>query len=309
MLKKYPSSALIAILVIACIECPFLIMSENLTGLPTLQPTADDAVIVAKRALYNRATGRVAIIGDSSSFHGLNPAEMSNAKNIEFMNFGTLASLTLAGYSSMGVELLNLKSPPKAILLTVLPQTLTIDKERARSMEQVGRFLIAYDIALKDVYDTSSKEYLDWIVEKHRFNIFPPEFGGSFHNFNETLRQNNGFMEEKKRQINTSATIQSLNPSSLSLASINFLVAAAKHKEVPVFIVLSPKPRSTISGSYLADSTKLLSELRKKYPTLIVPQSVAPVWGDAYFGTESHLNLDGAKRFSHLVVEKIAAEL
>jgi hypothetical protein len=305
MHSRYPVAGILAVIIILLLEVVFLSVSEPMTGLPVFQPTADDAVVVAKRSLFEMSGNKVAIVGDSSSMHGLSPEIMAKRSGLEFFNYGTLASLTAVGYCEMAIELLRKKDKPKALLFSILPQTLEIDDARAREMGQLSRYLVAHNIDGGEIYSVSIRERWDWLVKKHRFNIFPPEFGGSFGAFNQLVSNGKGYIVESKNSVRHTAVLDRFQPSRMSFQALDKMFGVAAETKVPVVFILNPKPSTLISNTYLSDARDFLADLKQKYPDVLILQKDAPVWEEAYFGTETHLNAKGADKYSQM----IAAEL
>ena len=310
MKTKLPYAAIIAFIAIGVIEAWFLQATEPLTGLPIFQPTADDAVVVAKRTLVGDVTGKVVIVGDSSAMHGLRPSVMENYSHFQYLNLGTLASLTMYGYCDMAIEILRRgEGRPAAIVLSVLPQTIEIAEPKARSMGHLGRYLVAYGMGDGLIYPVSMSEMRNWFVKKHRFNIFPPELGRSYIEFRDKLAAEKGFWVEQKAHVNPSDISRNFVPSVLSIRSIDRLIKESKSHAVPLVFMVNPRPDTLVAGSYLDDVSNFLKQLRTSRPELSVLQDMYFVSGETDFGTETHLNETGANRHSRAIAPKIDAAL
>jgi hypothetical protein len=309
MQRRYPIGALLALGIIAVSEIVFICGTEPLSGLPLLQPTADDAVVIAKRSLLTEASGSVAIIGDSSALHGLDPTQMSGVAGRQFTNLGTLASLTMVGYSQLGMELLEGEKPPSAILLAVLPQTLAIDFKKSNEMGQISRYLVAYGRRGSSVPRYPVRSYADWLVRKHRINSFPAEFGGTFGEFDKQLVSTRGFFPEHKHLVNRARVVDSFQPSRLSVEALDEVISLAESRSIPVMFLFNPKPDSVIAGTYSSDTQKFLAELKYRHPEIHVLRPDAPVWEERLFGTETHLDPEGVARNSAEVAQLVAAAL
>jgi hypothetical protein len=307
MKHKLPIAALATIAVILTAEFFFIRQTEPLTGLPFLQPTADDAVIAAKHSMMDLADKTFTIVGDSSAMHGLHPATLNEFTGQHFLNLGTLASMTVAGYCEFGMEILNGEHKPSALMLAVLPQTLEIDERQANEMGQLGRYLIAYDDSPGSTYSASPREHLDWFTKKHRFNIFPPEFGGSYEDFHRSLLDTDGFLVERKEHVKHTRVLDHFRPSDLSRSALEALIETAQRQNTPLYLILSPKPRTLANAEYEADSKDFLAKLKQKFPQIHIIQKNAPRWDEKYFSTETHLNFEGAVRFSKIIAERIAS--
>lgn len=305
MNKKLPTAAIVAFLTIFAIEIIFLASAEPLTGLPYLQPTADDAVIVAKRSLMNKASTRMVIIGDSSAMHGIEPSILHDKTGKNFLNLATLASMTITGYCELGKELLLSPNKPQALILAALPQTFEFDSEKVDEMGQLGRYLISYHAHSTPPYNPTTNDYIQWFAKKHRFNIFPPEFGGSFANLQMQLSASDGYLAEKKNHINHDRKIGRFKASELSIRATNELFLIAQKQNIPIYFILTPKPSSLVSEQYEADTRIFLRSIKAEFPFVRILQDSAPRWGDELFSTETHLNHFGSKLFSEILANMI----
>jgi hypothetical protein len=207
------------------------------------------------------------------------------------------------------MELIERKDPPAAILFAVLPQTLAIDFDKSNEIGQIPRYLVAYGRRGPSAPQYPLRSYVDWLVQKHRFNSFPQEFGGSFSEFSRILEGYRGFFPEHKLQVNRNRVLDSFVPSDMSVASLNDVIALAKSRSIPVMFLFNPKPDSVIAGSYSADAQRFLDALQREHPEIHLLRSDAPIWEERLFGTETHLNADGVKRNSEEVAALVESAL
>src|SRR6478736_651987 len=125
-------TALAALCLIVLGEGVFLSLSEPLTGLPVLQPTADDATLVAKRRLLSSADAGIVLVGDSSCMMGLDPVVLTAGGLPATVNLGALLSFTVAGFADLGEEALARLPHVRVLVLAVLPRSLEVTEQRAR---------------------------------------------------------------------------------------------------------------------------------------------------------------------------------
>lgn len=309
MKKTYPAAAILSVIIIVAIEIVFFFKTEPLTGAPYLQPTADDAVVVAKRALSSDAANKIVIVGDSSSLYGIRPKDVLDQTGMDLINLGTLASLTMIGYCDMAARLLNSPNKPKAIILAVLPQTMEQDERQAREMGQIGRYLIAYGSEIPSSYNLNFRDYISWFEKKHRFNIFPPQFGGSYNNFESQLRLESGFLPEQTNKINYSRTIDTFSASNMSALALKELEKVAAFHGIPLLFAFNPKPKSLASKQYIEETNAYLKSLKKEKGHLLNLTTESLFWDDIYFGTETHLNEKGVKKYSGYLSRMLAEKL
>ncbi len=314
MKTNFPLAAFVAIVLIIAIEAAFFSNEDSLTMLPIFQPTADDGMVSAKMKLLNHYlesdeedfSGReVAIFGDSSSLHGLMPSVM-NQEGLRYINFATLASMTSAGFVGMAVKAISCDNPPDAVVLALLPQTVALTEQRARDMGQIGRVIIAYGLQEGQSYPLQLKDYTGWFVKKHRFNVFPPEFGGSFENLYRELSENDGFYVEKNNNIKHSNKIKDVRVSPMSSKAIDFLIETAKTKNIPVVFIFNPKPAALVNrDAYLKETSNFLKQ--QSQSGFIVIQQEAPLLDLDSFATETHLAHAAAKVYSKNIADKIVS--
>ncbi len=287
------SAAFAAAVLILLSELVFLSNTEPLSGWPVFELAADDAVYVVKRELLERTHGQVVLVGDSSCTMDLVPADIAGATG-PVMNLGTIINMTPAGFAVIAKEALAKEPPPRAVVLAVLPQALEVTEERAEEWDQLGRYLIAYR-QTSPLYTPRVTDYLYWFYRKHRYNVFPPQMGGSFPVFAANVLKADGYMPEITKYIGAQKVRDTFEPAAFSRAAVAELVRSAKERGVPAVLWLNPSPADGVSKNFTAAVDRFLEELRREEPDLIVAQARTPVWGVEHFGTVTHLTPASAK--------------
>ena len=304
---KMPLAAIIAMILFFILEIIFISSTEPLTGHPYLQPTADDATVTAKRRLLDKAGERIVIVGDSSAMYGLQPSIMKNLTKAPVINLGTLASFSPAGFTELAIAAMKKVDKPVAIIFSVLPQTLEIDTKRANQYNLLGRYLFAYGNNAK-VYLPTFEEARSLWLRKHQFNIFPGQFGGSYDNFLRTLSSSDGWLEEHHTHYDNkkSGGFSEINVSDLTWKSLSALKKASDLYSVPVIFIFNPKPSDQIIDERYETSTSKILKIAKEQFGFITPQKVAPIWGEQFFGTVTHLNKNGSDIYSKYIGKTIS---
>ncbi len=308
MLKKIaqhpPMAGLLAIAIVVLVETVFLASSEPMTGMPWSQPVADDAMLVAKRALFDQAGGAVALIGDSSCLTGVIPKVLEQTLNEKVINLGTLSSFSIAGYAVMARELLQAPQPPRAIVLVVLPQTLAFNQQQARSYTILGRYLIAYH-RRSNAYKLTLKDWRSWFLRKHQINRFPHQFGGSYETFTHRINQAGGFLKETNTYEGSANPLTHFELSAFAQQALASLAEDARRHGVPIYLWCSPKPFDAVTQTYRLEVHAQLQQLAIRFPDLRLLHDGLPVDDPAMFGSINHLNPEGAKVYS----QRLANEL
>jgi len=300
-------TALAAICVIVLTEAAFLGLSEPLTGLPVLQPTADDATLVAKRRLLSRVDAEIVLVGDSSCMMGLDPAILTANGLPATVNLGALLSFTAAGFADLGEEALVNLPHARVLVLAILPRSLEVTEQRAREFDLLGRYLTAYQRRSAS-YPVRADDVWSWFVRKHRLNRFPPEFGGSFDTFAERVRASSGHLSEAGRYAGArdDEVQREFRPSELARQALSRLARTAKARGVPFVVWWSPSPRDAVTPAYLEAAhgfvTKMASALEG--PLIVSPPPGA--WPPDRFGSITHVTQAGAERNSSDLAEFLA---
>jgi hypothetical protein len=290
-----PWGAISGIVLIVVSDLMFLWWSEPLTGLKLFEPTADDAVLVAKRELARRSDDGVLIVGDSSALMGIKPAEVRKYIPCEVVNLGTLSSFTIAGYADLVINTVENGSRPRAIVLAVLPQAFSVSEEDVRRFNLLPRYLIAYRRQY-DGYDLSLKEYFEWWYKKHRFNFFPGEFGGSYMAFRSVLGKSNGYYGEKQRYTGTpkGQRRKHFREDPFSIKAFCRLVSFARLEGIPLLVWISPAPVDSVDDEYIAEFNAFMASGIISNGSASVPTNGIVLWDQNRFGTVTHLRPDFA---------------
>lgn len=292
-----PIGGFVAIAAIVVLECAFLRFTEPLTGLPFLEPTDDDATVVAKRRLFDQAGGAVVLIGDSSCMMGLAPSVIADESGLRAVNLGLLASYTMAGFAETAEALLDRPTPPKALVVAVLPRALEFTEEDARQFDLLGRALVAYGES-SPAYAKMLGDWRSWFHRKHMINRFPRGLGGSFAAYWRTLSASKGYLEETHVYAGGEPIRRDFRASSFATRSLRRLVRAAESKKVPVYLWWSPSPVDAVAPAYLNAAHAAAQGLARELPWLRIPQNAPPAWEPALFGSVTHVKKDGATRNS-----------
>lgn len=296
---KWPRAALIFVFSVVAIETCFWYSSEPLSGLPYLEPTMDVAVLVAKRRLAEKAEGKVVLIGDSACGLDLIPDEIEQTLGMPVLNLGTLANFTMPGFTLLGEEAMKCQPPPRAVVFVMLPHTLCMTEKDAREFGQLGRYMLAYN-GSSDVYRPSFDDWRDWVFFKHRFNLFPPQEGGSFQAFSRELEESRGWGPERGKYTGCAKPRSGFTPSPFSSDALRAFVQKAKERDIPVGFWWAPSPTDAYEAAYRPAAQQELRTVADSAPWLSVLQTEPPVWPDKKFGSVTHLNPEAAKEHSVL---------
>ncbi|HEX4614051.1 MAG TPA: hypothetical protein VH092_38065, partial [Urbifossiella sp.] len=191
-----PRAGLAALAVVLATEAAFLAGTDPLTGLPVFQPTVDDATLTVKRRMLPLAAGAVVLTGDSSCTMGLRPDVLRDEAGLSAVNLGTLSSFTLPGFADLTAEALDRPDPPRAVVVALLPRSFGVSEADARGFGLLGRYLVATG-RRPATYRVTADDWRAWFMKKHRLNIFPPEFGGSYAAYEREAAAGGGFFPER----------------------------------------------------------------------------------------------------------------
>lgn len=271
--------------------------TEPLTGIPYLEPIGDDAVVAAKQALLPEAAGKIVLVGDSSCLMDLVPDVIAKETGVPTINLGTLAHHTLVGYENLAEQSLELRPLPRAIVLALLPRSLTVSEADAHEPGLLSRTMIAYGRSNPLVAPTFS-DWRRWLYFKHRFNIFPPEFEGSYRRFEEALRKESGWYPEKKIYKGFSGTRRVWKPASFAQSALIRLAKRCSQAKVPLYFWWSPSPADALETNLPLAAETWQKELAKNERDIHFLQSAPPVWPIDQFGSPTHLTPQSARRIS-----------
>jgi hypothetical protein len=294
-----PKAAVAFLVSVVAIEIAFWHSSEPLTGLPYFQPTADVAPLVIKRQMAKKAEGSVVLVGDSACMMDLVPEVVERTLGQPVVNLGTIANFTMPGFVSLAEDALRCQPPPRAVVFVMLPHTINMTEQETRDFDLLGRYLWAYK-GSSDVYDPSFADWRAWILAKHRFNLFPPEFGGSFENFRRQLESNRGWYPESKQFTGDAKTRKGFRPSTFSSDALRIFVLKAKARNIPVWFWWAPSPAVAYESDFRPAAHEELRAVASSAPWLGVLQDKPPVWPEAKFGSVTHLKPEAAREHSAL---------
>lgn len=306
--SRAPWACILAVIVIALGDLLFVATSEPMTGLGLLQPTADDATLVSKRALFGQSKDNVVLVGDSSCLNGLSPEHMGDPAGVSFVNLCTLSSATMLGFVDMAMETLeSTDTRPKAIVVSVLPQSLEVTLEESVGFDTVGRYLFAYGRE-PGPYDLGIADIWSWYVKKHRFNVFPPQWGGSYTRFLRDLERTSGYLPSKSDRYTPPPADYiktSFAASHLFYASMDALLTKAATAKVPVLLQLNPKAAGSVTAGYIVGIEGELTRLKSRFPNLRVVRPQHWVRATHLFSDSNHLHAEASPVYS----EELGAQL
>lgn len=287
--SRVPKAAVLALAVIVAGEVAFQATTEPLTGLPYLQPTADDAILVAKQALLPKAAGRLVLVGDSSCTMGLQP------KPLDAVNLGTISTMTLAGFADLTERACALDPPPTRVVFAALPRSFEVTDSQAHEFQLVGRYLTATGRG-SPVYSPTVRERWEWLVRKRRVNAFPPEFGGSYQQYERDLLAADGWYPERGRYaLKPGEERDAFKPTEFATAGLKRLAAVCREKGVPLTVWWSPAPADSITERYAAEVQAFTDRLRPELPGVEFPRPTVTRWDVSRFGSVTHVTPAGAE--------------
>lgn len=285
----YEIGSIIALLI--C-EIVFWKFSEPLTGLPFIQPTADAAVPAAKRTFINKScNGRILLFGDSSCMFGLKPSVIEDILKTPCSNLGTISTLTISGVESQVRDVLS-KYTPKAIVLVLIPRSFEVDHQKAKDFKMVGSYLLAYN-SESNIYKPAFADFKTLFFQKHQFNIFPAEFGGSYKNFLNILHKNDGYFPEFHTYTNNEGFKTKFNGTSFAESGLKAIDSITSKHNVPVYLWISPSPADAVDSGFIRSVNEYSHNVVSVSRNLKLLQD-AQVWGTNLFSTVTHVNDSGA---------------
>ena len=293
-------AAIVACVIVLAGEGWFWLSTDSLSGAPFFEPSADVGTVMAKHSMLHEAGGKVLLVGDSSCMMGLIPEAVASGSD-DCLNLGTLSSFTLAGVESIVAEAVQLETPPRAIVVAVLPQTLEVSEKQAEEFGLVGPYLLAYRQSSVS-YSPTLNDWHKWIFRKHQIGKFPEQFGGKYSVFHESLEQTGGYFEEPEHYEGTETPRQSVKLSDFSRRSVASIADMCREHKIPFVFWLSPVPRDSVTDTYLDDSQQIAKDLATA-GSLDLGRDRSPAWDPALFGSVTHLTRVGAEQNSAELAE------
>ncbi len=292
--SRIPKAAVLAALLVAGSEVLFLGTTEPLTGLPYLQPTADDAILVAKQKLIPRAAGRVVLIGDSSCTMGLQPDLLEAETGLPAVNLGTISTMTMVGFADLTGRVCDLDPLPKFVVFVALPRSFEVSEPQAHDYQLVGRYLTAYNRRSPD-FTPTPREQWEWFVRKHRVNMFPNEFGGSYQKYEQALSSQDGWYPERGQYALKPGEVRDhFRPTEFAGQGLTRIVTLCKTNQIPLLVWWSPAPADSITPRYVTGVTDYSEQTHRAFPGVLFPRATVPRWDPSRFGTVTHVTPDGA---------------
>lgn len=300
--SRVPKAALLAVIAVLASEVAFLAKSDPLCGVPFLEPKVDDAALIVKRELIMKSEGAIVLAGDSSCLTGLRSKELGTVLGSPAVNLGTLSSHTTHGYADYAEEAL--AKNPKLLVIALLPQSIELNEWRTRFFGLYSRHLIASGHRNPD-FPISLRERWDWLAHRHEFNVFPPEFGGSFARYRQDLLAENGWYPEKKQYDQPDFVRDEFVPTDLSVSGFERMVKSANDRCIPVVLYWSPHPTGAFSKKYQDAVRDWTKQIHLKWPLLAVTRDTLPGWPNDRFGSVTHLKPAAASLNTKELAESI----
>jgi hypothetical protein len=291
-------TAVVTVLIILAGETWFWANTDSLSGAPFFEPTADVATVVAKHEMLAEAGGKIVLLGDSSCMMGLVPQEISGDSCV---NLGTLSSFTLAGVEALAAEAIEKRTPPSAVVIAMLPQTLAVSEAQAEEFGLLGPYLVAYHRSSAS-YSPGINDWHKWIFRKHQMGRFPAEFGGKFSVFCNLLHETKGYFEEPGHYSGAERVRDSVALSDLSRRSLANIAETCRRRQIPLVFWPSPVPEDSVTPHYLADAKTIADEIAKD-EFIHVGRAATPAWSPGLFGSVTHLTRAGAEQNSRELAE------
>ena len=291
-------TAVVTVLIILAGESWFWANTDSLSGAPFFEPTADVATVVAKHEMLAETAGKIVLLGDSSCMMGLIPGEISQDSCV---NLGTLSSFTLAGVEALTTEAIESQTPPRGVVIAMLPQTLAVSEAQAEEFGLLGPYLVAYNRSSVS-YSPGINDWHKWIFRKHQLGRFPAEFGGRFSVFRDTLHETKGYFEEPGHYNGADEVREAVALSDLSRRSLATIAEACRRRQIPLVFWPSPVPEDSVTPHYLADAKTIADEIAKD-EFIHLGRSASPAWSPELFGSVTHLTRRGAEQNSKELAE------
>ncbi len=291
-------TAIVTMLIILAGETWFWANTDSLSGVPFLEPTVDVATVVAKHEMLASSGGKIVLLGDSSCMMGLAPTEISEDSCI---NLGTLSSFTLAGVEALVSEAIESQTPPRAVVIAMLPQTLAVSETQAAEFGLLGPYLMAYDRS-SVLYSPGVNDWHKWIFRKHQLGRFPAEFGGKFSVFANSLRETKGYFEEPGHYDGVDEVRDTVALSDFSRRSLATIAETCRRRQIPLVFWPSPVPEDSVSPHYLADAKTIADEIAQD-EFIHLGRAASPAWSPELFGSVTHLTRRGAEKNSKELAE------
>ena len=291
-------ACLTAIVVIILGESFFLSATSPLTGVPVLEPRADDAMLMVKRNLLleSNIASDWLFLGDSSCGTGIIPKVIESQTGVPCLNGGTLSSFTMMGYVDLAKQFLESGHRPRRIVFVVLPRAFTLSTEDIESFGLYPRYAIAFG---RPSYGLSLGLEKRWslFLRRHEVNRFPPEFGGSYKVFRSELYKSRGWWAERNHLIEATRTELDFHLADWSINILDEVAKEASKYNCTVHVCLSPRPEGMVTEDYWRRAVSELRGASRKKSWSVLDWG-SGIWEIKWFGTESHLTPQGAERYS-----------
>jgi hypothetical protein len=230
--------------------------------------------------------------------------QVTMVSGLSVLNLCTLSNHTIVGFLDIALELASRRETrPAHIVLSILPQSLEVTELEARQWGMLGRYLVAY-FRRSPHYDVRISDWWAWHIRKHRFNILPPEMGGTYNSLLERVNALQGSLslQEKSYQHPSPSYIKyEFTATAFAVRPLHDLLKALRGTGVKTSLMLNPKGQGSISQRYMDGVQQFVTKLKTLHPSLsvIVPEVLAH--DQRWFSDSNHLHLAGAMEYSRKV--------
>lgn len=220
---------------------------------------------------------------------GLRPDVLQYEAGVRAVNLGTLSSFTLPGFADLTAEAVARPDPPRAVVVALLPRAFGVTEAQAREFGLLGRYSVATGHRVP-AYPVGYEDWRAWFLKKHRFNIYPPEFGGSYAAYEREAVAGGGYFPERNVYRGTlpAARADGFEPADYSVAGLRALFDACRAKGVPVRVWWSPYPGDAVTDRYAAAADRFAADVRAANPDVAFGRPTWPRWPVERFGSVTH---------------------
>jgi hypothetical protein len=226
---------------------------------------------------------------------GLQPRLVAEQTGRTAVNLGTISTMTFAGFADLTTRACDLSPAPTQVVLAVLPRSFEVTEEQAHAFRLVGRYLTAYRRS-SPIFSPGLRDRWQWLVRKHRVNIFPPQFGGSYAKYEADLLGTDGWYPERGHYVLKPGEARDrFQPSEFATQGVMQLATACRSQGIPLTIWWSPAPADSVTERYAAEVQSFTDRLRTAIPHAEFPRPTVPRWEPSRFGSLTHVTPAGAE--------------
>jgi len=287
---KNTRAVLICVLMVLAFESIYYVMTEPLTGHPWKEPPPDDGMVAAKYTLAESGGHYdIAFVGDSSCLRGIVPSEFSDGSGLAAVNLCTHKMHSIAGFSLMAAKVAKEHPELKAVVIVVIPETLSDSETIVNDYGALGKHLIAYGSEGLGFSPTLSG-FRQWFLARHGIRSFPAELGGSYARLVEILKESNGYLPEDPSEL----FIGSKLPPDFTFASWQFKWLQSLNEQLQksgqkIFLALSPIPITAASPSFLQSTERAMHEISESLSNVEIIRPRPPRYPDSAFVSTGHV--------------------